>query len=215
VADKSPDTTRPTTGRTYGGVSPEQRRADRRARLVEAGLALYGSQGFAATSIDAVCAEAGLTKRYFYESFGSAEELLAAVYLDATARVQGRVADAVVAAGDDLHAAVAAGVSAYFHEIDQDRRTANVILSELLSLTGRTRAAIRGATESWTTLIATVLEGRAYRGHDSRLVAASVWALFAGSAIRWALDDYAEPVEALIALTTDVVTDVLAGVTGT
>ncbi len=207
------ETTSGTTGRTYGGVSPEQRRADRRTRLVEAGLALYGSQGFAATSIDAVCAEAGLTKRYFYESFGSAEDLLAAVYLDATARVQTRVASAVLEAGDDLQAAVAAGITAYFHEIDQDRRTANVILSELLSLTGRTRDVIRGATESWTTLIASVLEGRRYRGHDSRLVAASVWALLAGSAIRWALDEYAEPVDVLIALITDVVGDVLAGVT--
>jgi AcrR family transcriptional regulator len=202
-----------TTGRTYGGVSPEQRRADRRVRLVDAGLALYGSQGFAATSIDAVCAEAGLTKRYFYESFGSAEELLSAVYLDATARVQGRVADAVLAAGDDLRAAVDAGITAYFREIDQDRRTANVILSELLSLTGSTRAAIRGATDSWTTLIATVLDGRQYRGHDTRLVAASIWALLAGSAIRWALDEYAEPADVLVALISDVVGDLLAGVT--
>lgn len=201
------------TGRTYGGVSPEQRRLDRRARLLEAGLALYGSQGFAATSIDAVCGEAGLTKRYFYESFRSADDLLVAVYLDATARVQGRVAEAVLAAGDDLAGAVSAGIAAYFHEIDQDRRTANVILSELLSLSGSARDAIRGATESWTTLIASVLEGRRYRGHDSRLVAASVWALLAGSAIRWALDDYAEPVGVLVALITDLVSDVLAGVT--
>lgn len=201
-------------GRTYGGVSPEQRRADRRARLVEAGLALYGSQGFAATSIDAVCVEAGLTKRYFYESFGSAQELLAAVYLDATARVQATVTEAVLAAGDDLTGAVRAGIAAYFEAIDRDRRTANVILSELLSLSGGPRDAIRGATDSWTTLIAAVLDGRRYRGHDSRLLAASVWALFAGSAIRWALDDYAEPVDQLVALLSDVVSDLLAGVTG-
>lgn len=203
-----------TTGRTYGGVGSEQRRLDRRTRLLEAGLALYGSQGFAATSIDAVCSEAGLTKRYFYESFRSADDLLVAVYLDATARVQGRVAEALLgAADDDLATAVGAGITAYFHEIDQDRRTANVILSELLSLSGSAREAIRGATTSWTTLIASVLEGRRYRGHDSRLVAASVWALLAGSAIRWALDDYAEPVDVLVALITDLVSDVLAGVT--
>lgn len=202
------------TGRTYGGVSPAQRTSERRARLLEAGLALYGTQGFAATSIDAVCAEAGLTKRYFYESFGSAEELLAAVYLDATARVQRQVAEAILGAGDDLQERAAAGVAAYFHVIDDDRRTANVILSELLPLAGSARDAIRGATASWTALVATALDGRRYRGHDTRLVAAAVWALLAGSAIRWALDDYAEPVEELIALTNDVVSDVLAGVTG-
>ena len=202
------------TGRTYGGASPAQRRDERRARLLQAGLALYGTQGFAATSIDAVCAGAGLTKRYFYESFGSAEELLAAVYLEATARVQGQVGEAILAAGEDLHERAAAGVAAYFHVIDTDRPTANVILSELLPLAGSARDAIRGATASWTGLVATALDGRRYRGHDTRLVAAAVWALLAGSAIRWALDDYAEPVESLIAVTSDIVTDVLAGVTG-
>ncbi|TCJ24149.1 TetR/AcrR family transcriptional regulator [Nocardioides jejuensis] len=200
------------TGRTYGGASPEQRTSERRARLLEAGLALYGTQGFAATSIDAVCAEAGLTKRYFYESFGSAEALLTAVYLDATARVQGQVAEAILGAGDDMQARAAAGVAAYFRVIDADRRTANVILSELLPLAGSARDAIRGATASWTSLVAIALDGHHYRGHDTRLVAAAVWALLAGSAIRWALDDYAEPVDALIALTSDVVSDVLAGV---
>jgi AcrR family transcriptional regulator len=200
-------------GRTYGGATPAQRTSERRGRLLEAGLALYGTQGFAATSIDAVCAGAGLTKRYFYESFGSGEELLTAVYLDATARVQARVAEAIVGAGDDIQARAAAGVAAYFHMIDTDRPTANVILSELLPLAGSAREAIRGATASWTALVATALDGRRYRGHDTRLVAAAIWALLAGSAIRWSLDDYAEPVDELVALTSDVVTDLLAGVT--
>jgi hypothetical protein len=62
-------------------------------------------------------------------------------------------------------------------------------------------------------LDATALDGRRYRGHDTRLVAAAIWALLAGSAIRWSLDDYAEPVDELVALTSDVVTDLLAGVT--
>lgn len=201
-------------GRTYGGASPAERTRERRARLLEAGLALYGTQGFAATSIDAVCAEAGLSKRYFYESFGSAEELLTAVHLDATARAQGEVAAAILDAGDDLPARAAAGVAAYFHVIDGDRCTGNILLSELLPLAGSARTAIREATASWTTLVATALDGRRYRGHATRLVAAAIWALLAGSAIRWALDDYAEPVEALVALTTDIVEDLLAGVTG-
>lgn len=200
------------TGRTYGGASPAERASQRRSRLLEAGLALYGTQGFGATSIDAVCAEAGLTKRYFYESFASAEELLTAVYLDATDRVQREVAEAILAAGDDVRARASAGIAAYFHVIDTDRPRANVILSELLPLAGSAREAIRRATASWTTLVGNALGDQSYRGHDTRLVAAAVWALLAGSAIRWALDDYAEPVDELVALTSDVVADLLAGV---
>jgi AcrR family transcriptional regulator len=66
--------------RTYDGKTAEERRADRRARLVEAALDLFGTQGFAATSTRAVLRRAGLIDRYFAESFASMEELLVAVH---------------------------------------------------------------------------------------------------------------------------------------
>jgi len=71
------------SGRTprnlYGGLSAGARVAARRDRLLAAGLELFGTQGYQCTAIDQVCAEAGLTKPYFYESFRSREELLGAV----------------------------------------------------------------------------------------------------------------------------------------
>jgi AcrR family transcriptional regulator len=58
----------------------EERVAARRARFIEAGIELFGTQGFRAATVRGVCAAAGLTDRYFYESFASLEALLAAVY---------------------------------------------------------------------------------------------------------------------------------------
>ncbi|MFC9845771.1 TetR/AcrR family transcriptional regulator [Streptomyces sp. NPDC060223] len=66
--------------RTYDGKTAEERRADRRARLIEAALDLFGTQGFASTSTRAVLRRAGLIDRYFAESFPGMEELLAAVH---------------------------------------------------------------------------------------------------------------------------------------
>jgi AcrR family transcriptional regulator len=66
--------------RTYAGKTAEERQAERRARLVEAALHLFGTQGYAATSARAVLRRAGLKERYFAESFSSMEELLAAVH---------------------------------------------------------------------------------------------------------------------------------------
>src|SRR5258707_5635446 len=63
----------------YGGVSARARVASRRDRLLAAGLELFGTQGYLCTTIDQVCAEAGLTKRDFFESFRSCEELLCAL----------------------------------------------------------------------------------------------------------------------------------------
>jgi AcrR family transcriptional regulator len=78
--------TKPTAGpgsaqmRDYDGKTAEERVAERRARLIEAGFKLFGEHGYAGTSIRAVLREAGLRDRYFSESFADLDELLAAVY---------------------------------------------------------------------------------------------------------------------------------------
>src|SRR6185503_10298102 len=41
--------------RTYGGVSADERIAARRAKLLEAGLELFGTRGFATTGVKDVC----------------------------------------------------------------------------------------------------------------------------------------------------------------
>ena len=68
------------SGRLYAGTGPEQRQARRRAAFVDAGLNLFGREGFRHVSVKRLCDEAGLTQRYFYESFADRSALLAAVY---------------------------------------------------------------------------------------------------------------------------------------
>ena len=67
-------------GRSYRGMTPEQRTAQRRTRFLEAGLNVFGNEGFHAATVRRICKEAGLTDRYFYESYSSMEELLVEVY---------------------------------------------------------------------------------------------------------------------------------------
>lgn len=69
-------------GRAYGGRAAQDRVAARRARFIEAGTEVFGTVGFRSATVRGVCAAAGLTDRYFYESFDSLEALLQAVYLD-------------------------------------------------------------------------------------------------------------------------------------
>lgn len=79
-----------TAQRNYRGQSPEERQSRRRAALVEAALDAVADPAVE-VSVRAVCAKAGLTPRYFYESFGSLDELLVAVV--------GQIGDEVFAAG--------------------------------------------------------------------------------------------------------------------
>ncbi|TDD60824.1 TetR/AcrR family transcriptional regulator, partial [Actinomadura darangshiensis] len=70
----------------YRGVPADQRRARRRAALLAAGLELLGTQGWAATTVRKVCAEAGLNDRYFYENFPDRDALLLAIIDDQVAQ---------------------------------------------------------------------------------------------------------------------------------
>ncbi|HEV7648835.1 MAG TPA: TetR/AcrR family transcriptional regulator [Actinophytocola sp.] len=66
--------------RTYGGRSAGERRAERRERLLMAGLELFGTEGYAAASIEKLCNNAGVSTRNFYEEFTSREDLLIALH---------------------------------------------------------------------------------------------------------------------------------------
>ncbi|WP_341258460.1 MULTISPECIES: TetR/AcrR family transcriptional regulator [Gordonia] len=67
-------------GRTYGGMTAEDRLVQRRESLIGAGLELFGTQGYPNVSVKRICDDAGLTQRYFYESFPDRAALLAEVY---------------------------------------------------------------------------------------------------------------------------------------
>ncbi|MGA9491937.1 MAG: TetR/AcrR family transcriptional regulator [Mycobacterium sp.] len=76
-------TSAPTTSaRPYGGVDAADRLAARRARLLEAGLDLLGADrpDAAELTVRGICRQAGVTARYFYESFADKDEFVAAVF---------------------------------------------------------------------------------------------------------------------------------------
>jgi AcrR family transcriptional regulator len=63
-------------GRTYGGLSAEERSRERRSRLLEAARMLIAEAGVAPMTVDVVCQRASLSKRYFYTEFATKEDLL-------------------------------------------------------------------------------------------------------------------------------------------
>src|SRR4029079_8561538 len=73
--------------RNYAGLSAEERREARRERLIEGAIRAYGELGYRNTTVKAVCEAAGLTERYFYESFANSEALLVAAFDTVSRRV--------------------------------------------------------------------------------------------------------------------------------
>ena len=72
--------------RRWSGVPFEDRQALRREELVAAGVQLLGGESGPAVTVRAACRQAGLTERYFYESFADRDEFVRAVYDDVCAR---------------------------------------------------------------------------------------------------------------------------------
>jgi AcrR family transcriptional regulator len=66
----------------WSGVPLQDRQTLRRDELVAAGVQLLGGAAGPALTVRAVCRAAGLTERYFYESFADRDEFVRAVYDD-------------------------------------------------------------------------------------------------------------------------------------
>jgi AcrR family transcriptional regulator len=127
------------SARSYGGLALEERVAARRARFVEAGIELFGTQGFRAATVRGICAAAGLTDRYFYESFATLEALLAEVYRALTQAFATRLTEESIRSEDwrgDAAAIERRATAAYelWFETVRDPRFARIVLVEVLGV---------------------------------------------------------------------------------
>lgn len=114
-------------GSRWAGVSPPDRRAERRRLLVRAGFELFGEGGEAAVSVRSVCRAAELNSRYFYESFRDTNELFTAMYDDVVSEL-GKVLFAATAdLPDDDRARLRAGIKAVLDFTAADPRRGRIL----------------------------------------------------------------------------------------
>jgi AcrR family transcriptional regulator len=125
----------------------------RRDRLLAAGLELFGTQGFLRSTIDQVCAEAGLTKRYFYENFRSCEDLLGALvrslWLEATRRGMA----GVEAAEGGPESRIRQGIGAVVGYYTNDIRRGRVAFVESVGISDRIEGYRREFIETFAALL--------------------------------------------------------------
>jgi AcrR family transcriptional regulator len=121
---------RTTPTRAWRGVSAADRQTERRAALIEAGVEVIGTAGWANTTVRRVCRAAGLTERYFYEAFDDREALLVAVYEGLLAEGVETVLAAVAAAPRTVRQAARAGIGAAVDLFVGDPRKGRILLLE-------------------------------------------------------------------------------------
>jgi AcrR family transcriptional regulator len=134
-------------------MSAQQRRAERRERLLDAALELFGTAGYAATTIEGLCAAASLNARYFYEQFRNREALLGAVYERHVHAVLEQVQAALDTAPTPQQR-LEAGLRAFVDATLTDERGARVNYFEMVGVSPELEELRRGVLRDYAELIA-------------------------------------------------------------
>jgi AcrR family transcriptional regulator len=131
--------------RPYGGVEGPERAAARRRRLLDAGLELLaGFDDPPELTVRALCGQAGVSARYFYESFTDKDVLVAAVFDSVIADIAATTQAAVAAAPADEQ--IRAGITNLVRTIAGDARVGRLLFNPQLSnpVLARKRAGLGG-----------------------------------------------------------------------
>jgi AcrR family transcriptional regulator len=125
---------RPKKERKYRGLSPRQRKDERRERLISAGLELFGTKGYHQTTIEQVCSHAKVTTRHFYEEFEGREDLFGAVYDRSVSGVSHAVVGALAKTHEKPIERLRAIIEALVHSMLDDPRQARIQTIEMAAL---------------------------------------------------------------------------------
>jgi AcrR family transcriptional regulator len=163
--------------RAYGGLSAQERQAQRRAALLAAALHVIGTEGHARLTVAGLCARAGLNERYFYESFRTLDEVLVAVFDEVIAELAGEIVTAIAAAPDETRAKARAAIAAAVELLTDDSRKTRVVFVEALAA----RALVARRAEVARTFVALIVgQAQQFYGAETALRIGS-WAEFAAA----------------------------------
>ncbi|OBF63522.1 hypothetical protein A5753_12210 [Mycobacterium sp. 852002-51971_SCH5477799-a] len=188
--------------RTYRGATPTQRVEQRHTRLVDAAIDVFGTVGYRAATVDDICTAAGLSKRYFYESFPDSEALLLATYQRCAEEIHDAMVMAVAEAPDTIPAQLRAALKGYFEAIDADQKRARITLLEILGVSLAVDLAWVEQTERFASSVET-LAGEAFSSStlptaQRHIIAEGIIGAITTAATLWLLQDLRRPRKQLI-----------------
>ena len=191
-----------TTGRRYGGQAADERRAERRRRLLDAAVELFGTRGYAATTIEALYSEARLAPRHFYEQFPGREELLRAVYDETIDAVVAAVAEARERAPQDVRGRVHTILAAFAGAMLTDPRRARIAYREVPGTSPNLDRHAQGVVRGFAAVVEQEAQAAAARGLlPDRDYALTAMLLVGGTnaiLLDWLGDEHRQPIDAVL-----------------
>lgn len=187
------------TPRRYRGSSVEERRAQRREQLLRAAIQVYGEQGYRNATVKAVCEAAGLTERYFYESFSNSEELLIASFQAVMQFLFGELEKAGAEATGGAAERARAMLTAYYTALQLHPRSARVFLVEISGVSPAVDQALEESLRGFGELLARTLDPQGRSGAaDEPLLRAGVVGGIIHIASSWISSGYSRTVHEVV-----------------
>ena len=121
------------TTRTYSGLSASERDAERRSRLLAAGRDLIGTQGYAAVSVERLCATSKVSSRHFYQLYENKEAAFLDVYESITKQsLEAAIASLAATEGEPMMERIPKAFLAYVGPMVEDIRAARIAFVEIM-----------------------------------------------------------------------------------
>ena len=181
--------------RPRGARTAEERRAARRVQIMRAALKVYGDVGYRNASVKAVCDEAGLTERYFYESFANSELLLQECFAAVTRDLLARMRDAARTSGGTPQERVRAALLIYLDFLQSSPAAARVFLLEMGGVSQATDELVSASLDAFGQLLMNVLQPDGAVGVQSALLLRGVIGGGLHIAQAWIASGYAAAIE--------------------
>jgi AcrR family transcriptional regulator len=129
LSQSGPDPDARGAGRRYRGLSPEERRADQRRRLVRAAIDEFAARGYHRTSVEDIVRSARTSRTAFYAFFDNREDAMYGALQTCLRKLLDEVREKLLTAppGENI---TEVGIRAYVNALVSDPAAARVILLE-------------------------------------------------------------------------------------
>ncbi|WP_109507592.1 TetR/AcrR family transcriptional regulator [Nocardioides speluncae] len=187
--------------RRYSGRSVQEWKDARRERLLDAGLALFGSEGYQGTSIERLCSTAKVSTRHFYQEFPNKEAVLLAVHEQGVQLGLGKALEALTTAEESIDVRLVDALRAYLHTIITDPRRGRIAFVEVVGVSPAAELRRREFREAIVAVIEEEGNAAVARGEmppqDFRHLAIALVGAVNGVIYDWMFEDPRPPAEEL------------------
>lgn len=193
--------TRDASDRIYGGQERDERVAERRARLIDAGICLFGSRGYHAITLRTLIVQAGLATRYFYESFDTMESLLVACYDHLMDQYRSRLNQALLCSQASVEDVARAGLRCYFEEM-QNPHFARITQIEILGVSPAVDEIYNKATRDFGAKIIATFAGltnaKAFSKIEADLLGIALAGAVSTAGTHWSRDGFRRSLDQMV-----------------